>query len=74
MEVILTAGPAAPAGPGGPGSPRTPWGPSEPRGPWGPPSPWIGRKDMPEVTLGTQPHLQMAGGEGPGQETKRHDS
>ena len=29
---------------------------------------------MPEVTLGTQPHLQMARGEGPGQETKSHDS
>ena len=39
----LTAGPAAPAGPGGPGSPRAPWGPSLPRAPWGPVSPWGGR-------------------------------
>lgn len=41
--MALTAGPAAPAGPGGPGSPRAPWGPSLPRAPWGPVSPWGGR-------------------------------
>lgn len=56
---MLTAGPAAPAGPGGPGSPRTPWGPSEPRAPWGPASPWIGEKEqirnqpgVPSITFG----------------------
>lgn len=47
----LTAGPAAPAGPGGPGSPRAPWGPSEPRTPWGPDSPWIRGQDTSEATL-----------------------